>query len=342
MPEISRLLAKCPGPTAGEVEDNPERYPEEGAMLRNAAQSLVDAASSRFLAEWRPISERILDNWRPMSDVAAVISLGRWEPPNFHDLVRPALENMQTAVAAMFAELTAPIRRLWEPGTLQGDLMLVRRDKDPAALERLARRFKWAPRDPAARVALDLRAQEVGFEQARVEAMMVGIFMALQRMDDLQRIRFGRTEYIVGDDGRPVCLRPKSLPLLKDINEPGFWYWLRKESVNAAESYLLAREYPEASQSASVIVVPHDEAPLLVDEQQAADPLEVMLQAEDQHEINRLLAEVQAVVSPRQRQLLAAMLDAPTLAKAAATVGMGPATARVQIFRLRQKLLAKM
>lgn len=45
MPELSTLLAKYPGPTAGEVEDNPEKYPEEAAMLRNAAQSLAEAAS---------------------------------------------------------------------------------------------------------------------------------------------------------------------------------------------------------------------------------------------------------------------------------------------------------
>ena len=370
MPELSALLAKYPGPTVGDVEDNPEKYPQEHALLLQSAQSMaatvlmqdrqvlqehalllsrlvqptilpmqeslakaaVEAAS---YALEQMDTKRILDNWLPMSQAIASIPI-RGELPGLSALLEPAVTNLRVAMAST---AMAPIRRMFEPGTLQGDLMLAWRDKDAAALERLARRFKWEPRGPAAKVALALRAQEVGRERARVEAMMVGIFMALQRTDEPQRMRFG-AEYVVDEGGRPALLQPRKLPFLKDMSEPGYWRWLRKEAINAAEAWLLGTEYPAKPEPASFI--PHDEAILLHSVRQDADPLEAMIQIEEQDEAKRIMAELEAIASPRQRQLLAAMLDAPTLADAATIIGMDPATARVQILRLRRKFDLKM
>ncbi len=246
------------------------------------------------------------------------------------ELLQPLLRMTTEAIESVLEATMAPVKRLFDdlfgPGTLDGDLYLVRTKADPAALERLARRLRWAPRDPRAQEAMRARVAEMGREQAHLTTFGPAMLLAVARMQEPQRIRFGR-EYLVGDDGQPVMMAPMHLPM------PWFWRWLRKETINAMEADLLERPYLAESEGEEVSDIDPEQLAT-----EAPDPEEALLLAEVAAERERILTSLVERCTPAERRLLAALLDgAPSLAEAARTLGILPATARVQHSNIRRK-----
>ncbi len=281
----------------------------------------------------------------------AVADLGNarfpvWTPtlPVFSDeaLLQP-LRQVASEIATQATEavrrltevVTAPVLRLYDdlfgPGTLDGDLYLARTKGDSAALERLARRLRWAPLDPRAKEAMKARAAEMGHEQAYLLAFKPALLLAVARMEEPQRMRFGR-DFLVGDDGRPVMMAPMHLPM------PWFWRWLRKETINVMEADLLHFSYPTDCDACGRLANDVDLGVLADIE---PDPEEKLLLAEWAAERERMLVLLTERCTPAERRLLSALLDgAPSLVEAARTIGVSPSTARVQYSGILRKARA--
>jgi DNA-binding CsgD family transcriptional regulator len=237
---------------------------------------------------------------------------------------------------------TAPPISWLEPGTPDGDLfLLMDGDADPvqhlAALGRMANRIWWLPRGAAWQVLLE-RARNEGTSVGRIklQELRTAVVLVLGNLDQAQYHRFGR-HWMRGEDGRKVAVAPNDLEM--DL----LWEWFFDEVPKAAEAALLERPYPATAdpldrsghQGSCLRLSADDE--LLIDP--AADPLAVLLDQEQRTEDERRLLVALESASPRQRDLLALIASGETVAGAARRLGMAPATARVQLSRLRKKVV---
>lgn len=253
--------------------------------------------------------------------------------PSGEELLQPLTRVANEIIKSVLEATMAPIGRLFDdlfgPGTLSGDLYLVRTKGDSAALERLARRLRWAPRDPRAQEAMRARIAEMGRERAHLVTFGPALLLAVARMQEPQRMRFGR-DYLVGDDDQPVMMEPMHLPI------PWFWRWLRKETINAIEAdLLLCLPYPADPDACDSPADGIDLSLLAADE---PGPEEALLLAEVTAERERMLAHLAERCTPAERRLLTALANgAPSLAEAARALGISPATARVQYSNIRRK-----
>lgn len=251
---------------------------------------------------------------------------------SLHQVASETATQAMEAVRRLTEVVTAPVLLLYDdlfgPGTLSGDLYLVRTKGDSAALERLAHRLRWAPRDPRAREAMRARVAEMGREQAHLTTFGPALLLAVARMQEPQRMRFGR-DYLVTDNGQPVMMVPMHLPM------PWFWRWLRKETINAIEADLLCLPYPADPDACDLPADGVDLSLLAADE---LDPEGALLLAEVTAERERMLALLAERCTPAERRLLAALQDGgPSLAEAARALGTSSATARVQYSNIRRK-----
>lgn len=225
-------------------------------------------------------------------------------------------------------------------GTFWGDFLTVYQGgpKLELALASLTAELfdSWRVEDPAVVRALAARARDEDRSRRSVkqEVLMVGLFLAMAEGMRHQRMRFGR-RWLVGDTGRPALKRPL------DLSGYGFERWLRKEAINAAEAHLLDQPYPTAGADALDLACLVPDGPSFALDTAVAtpieeDPLAAILAQESASEAGRQLAEVLGVASPRQQQLARLICGGLNLKEAARTLGIAPATARVQWHRLRK------
>jgi DNA-binding CsgD family transcriptional regulator len=230
-----------------------------------------------------------------------------------------------------------------EPGTPDGDLfLLMRGDADPAqhlaALGRMANRIPWAPR-PAAWDALVKRArrESTSVDTIKRQELQAAIVIVLGAVDQPHYYRFGR-EWLKGDDGHKVAVTPLHLELDR------IWEWFYNEVRKAAEAALLEVPYPHVTRDVfhrkdsdgRRICLPFDQVLL---PEPANDPLILLLDRERRTEDEERLLAVLKRASPGQRQLLALIAEGNTEAAAAQILGIAPSTARVQLYRLRKKVV---
>jgi DNA-binding CsgD family transcriptional regulator len=244
---------------------------------------------------------------------------------------------------------------LFRPGTLHGDLLvLLVPAADPLLMEEAvrdpAKRIPWRIRNPQVRQAIVTRARE---EQTSVPSIMhrelwAAVLLVLETRDVPQTLRFGHN-WVTDDDGCKTALPPHELATR------WFWQWLCNKAIAMAEAAVLERPFPASQdvldrsrrngQPGSVISLDAERERtdgaealdlLLVDE---SDPLTTLIGKHEQDEDAARLRAVLEVASPRQRELLALIGAGLSEAAAARQLGMATATARVQLHRLRQKVM---
>ena len=238
---------------------------------------------------------------------------------------------------------TAPPISWLEPGTPDGDLfLLMRGDADPAqqlaALGRMANRVPWVPR-PAAWNALVKRArrESTSVDTIKRQELQAAIVIVLGAVDQPHYYRFGR-EWLKGDDGHKVAVTPLHLELDR------IWEWFYNEVRKAAEAALLEVPYPHVTRDVfhrkgsdgQRVCLPFDQVLL---PEPTNDPLILLLDRERRTEDEERLLAVLKRASPGQRQLLALIAEGNTEAAAAQILGIAPSTARVQLYRLRKKVV---
>ena len=212
-----------------------------------------------------------------------------------------------------------------------------------AALERVVAAITWHPPSPAVRRALQARALGDGCSTAEVKLreLRAAVYLVLAERTRPQPHRFGRA-WLTDEAGRAATLIPEQLP--PDL----FRRWFADEVRKAAEASVLGRGYPTdrgwrgeplSAQSTGLDALAGP----------APDPLFVLVRREDRAEAAEQWQSVLATATPRQRDLLAALADGPTISAGAASpspgpdatlaatarrLGMAPSTARVQWKRL--------
>ena len=367
MPKIRDLLGKYTGPSIQEVADNPDRYPQEYAQLAEIGRKVQEQ-----LAELtRKSLEQMGVQFQELSAKALAPLTGQLHA-SIEEGVKalfPASEQLRLSIEEGLKALLAPVteqlllsiekyvqsqtRELWQksldyffrPGTLHGDLMIVRygdprkqgREQDiarPAALERLFQRLHWRPFNELAKEALKRRMRENG-QREYFNTFASALCAALAKDDTPQYIRLGK-DWLTDERGRKVKIAPTQLPWQI------YWRWLRKETINEMEQDLLGElpdpqvvafgDRDEEEDSGDVVV---DWETLRAPD---PDPEEALLEQELEREHQEQLARILAICSPRERELLEYALESPTLADAAVKMGISHSTARAMVDRIRKKV----
>ncbi len=251
------------------------------------------------------------------------------------------------AALRLFELLNSPALAAVAKGSFWGDLLLGRQG-DVAALERLAARLPWRPHDPAARRALAERAAVAGgWETARRQALIVGLFEALQREDERQRIRFGeRGRYVRPASSEGEAESGRQVRPAETLTIQQYYRWLRQQVTTAMEAALLGLPYPAAAgrRHGRPLMVPLDAVGDV--EVAAADeltPEDAVLLQELEEERRRLVEVILAVATPQQRRIIEAFLSCPgdwSWGKVARRLGRSPTTIRAQMCLLRRRLAA--
>jgi len=215
----------------------------------------------------------------------------------------------------------------------------------PAPLGSDRERRAWA--ELYARAEADERPVSDVMDEILAEALL----LVLDTRDRVRRIRVGSSTgsfFLREDDGTPVGVRPNDLPYSADPDvasgarglfaESPYLYWLRREVQKAAVAILLGDPYPatdgdDDAWGGPLDLLGDDDAVLADD---TADPLALLLDRDPPLEDPRLLAVLERA-TPRQRELLALLVEGGTAAEAARELGMAESTARVQLKRLRDK-----
>jgi hypothetical protein len=196
-----------------------------------------------------------------------------------------------------------------------------------ADVDRIVDSIAWSPRNPLVRRAIEERAGADGCTVAEVRRreLRAALCLALAERGRPQAHRFGR-RWLTDAGGRAAAI-PEHLP--PELYER----WLADEARKAAEASLLGHAYPGPRRSPA--------EPLAGDPPGGGpDPLFVLLAREEHAERNRRWQELLGEVTPRQRELLGAMVEQiatglePSPSAAAARLGMAESTARVQWKRL--------
>ena len=231
-------------------------------------------------------------------------------------------EQLTAAVRASLSPLFKLLDELFAPGTLDGDLRLVMTKRDLGALERLALRLRWYPKDPQAVIALKRRTEELGGEAAYSQTFMTAFVLAVGRYQEKQRVRLGRR--YVKTDGGEMRIQPKNL----SVDE--FWLWLRKETVNAMEADLLDKPYPTGTDD--------EFEPLPEDLKGESGAESALLLKELQTERREYIARLAALLTPAELELLAVLSEGTkSLTAAAAALNRKPSTVRNQWASIRRK-----
>jgi DNA-binding CsgD family transcriptional regulator len=249
---------------------------------------------------------------------------------------------------------------LFRPGTLHGDLfVLLLVTANPAladpvlvedAVRAVAKQIPWRIHNPRVWRAIRTRAEadQTSDRAIKHRELCAAILLALETRDVPQTLRFGR-EWVTDAAGRKDPLPPHELATR------WFWQWLCNRAIAMAEAAVLERPFPATEdvldrprrngRPESVISLDAGwertdggEALdlLLVDE---SDPLTVLIAQHEHDEDAARLRAVLEVATPRQRQLLALIGAGHSEAAAARQLGLAPSTARVQLLRLRQKVM---
>jgi hypothetical protein len=197
-------------------------------------------------------------------------------------------------------------------------------------VERIVDTIAWSPRNPLVRRAIEERARADGCSVAEVRRreLQAALYLALAERGRPQTHRFGRS-WLTDESGRAAETIPEQLP------PELFERWLADEARKAAEASLLGHAYPGGRPLQLERVGSLEELP-----GGGPDPLFVLLAREEREEADRRWREVVAAATPRQRDLLGAMVEqvtggsAPSPSAAAAHLGIAESTARVQWKRL--------
>lgn len=206
------------------------------------------------------------------------------------------------------------------------------------ALYRMSNRIPWAVRSPAIKRALSRRAASDGTTVTAVkrEELYSAILLVLGTTQRPQFHRFGR-QWLKDANGRRIAVAPD------DLEGDRFWAWFRAEVIEAAESAVLERPFPTVGDTDIWERRRHGGSPVRVpldtEKDNSADPLAILLEREDRAETSARLLAALKLASPRQRQLLALIASGASEADAARRLGIAPATARVQLARLRRKVM---
>jgi DNA-binding CsgD family transcriptional regulator len=202
-----------------------------------------------------------------------------------------------------------------------------------AALHRMADRIPWSPRrNPRVWPKLIARAKQDDVRVAAVahSELCAGLLLALGDTDRPQTHRFGR-EWLKSEDGKRATVAPD------DLTMDYFWDWLFDEAINRAEAALLDEPYPRPSSDAMERGARDEsEVDILTLRDDRADPLLLLLEDEERREDAKRLLSVLERATGQQRQLLALIAQGRSLSEAAKDLGIKPATARVQMHRLRR------
>jgi DNA-binding CsgD family transcriptional regulator len=368
MPKIRDLLGKYTGPSIQEVADNPDRYPQEYAQLAEIGRKLQE----QFAELTRKSLEQIGVQFQELDAKALAPFSGQLHRPlaeSVKALLAPLNEQLQTSIAEIAKALVAPLNErllssfeefmrnqtrelgqrfldiFFRPNTLSGDLMIARYG-DPrkqgrerkigmlAALERLSQRLHWWPFDDQAKEALKRRIRENG-QREYFNTFASALYIAFSNDGVPQYIRLGK-DWLTDERGKKVKIPPKQLPI------PIYWRWLRKETINEMERDILGElpgpqvialgDRDEEEDSGDVVV---DWKTLRAPD---PDPEEALLLQELEREQQELVARIQALCSPRERELLKHVIESPSLADAAEKMGISPSTARVMMNRIRKKV----
>lgn len=220
-----------------------------------------------------------------------------------------------------------------------------------AAADRLAARIQWYPwtaqmgrgraRNPRVRDAFRERARDIRASGAlgeRPTNAEIARFLLAQaiplvagRLTEWQRHRTPDGRWMKDGDGRAGrCWRPDHAELVD------LWGWFCAQARAAAEADLLGMPYPDGRENdvfvASAVAVDTARLAAVAD---ATDPLLALL---DDMGAAELLHSLEA--TPRQREILALLAIGHDVASIAQTLGIAPATVRVQLKRLRDALAA--
>jgi DNA-binding CsgD family transcriptional regulator len=368
MPKIRDLLGKYTGPSIQEVADNPDRYPQEYAQLAEIGRKLQE----QFAELTCKSLEQIGVQFQELDAKALAPFSGQLHRPlaeSVKALLAPLNEQLQTSIAEIAKALVAPLNErllssfeefmrnqtrelgqrfldiFFRPNTLSGDLMIARYG-DPrkqgrerkigmlAALERLSQRLHWWPFDDQAKEALKRRIRENG-QREYFNTFASALYIAFSNDGVPQYIRLGK-DWLTDDRGKKGKIPPTQLPI------PIYWRWLRKETINEMERDILGElpgpqvialgDRDEEGDSGDVVV---DWKTLRAPD---PDPEEALLLQELEREQQEQVARIQALCSPRERELLKHVIESPSLADAAEKMGISPSTARVMMNRIRKKV----
>lgn len=190
-------------------------------------------------------------------------------------------------------------------------------------------------------------------DAVKQQELRAAVYLVLAERARPQAHRFGRS-WVTGADGRVAEVTPERLP------PPLYWRWFCDEVRKAAEASVLGESYPAGASAVrgERVLLGLDELPAacldIVCPDTSPDPLEALLAGERRREAIACWQMALDEATPRQRELLLALAElddappagattsdasgVPTLAAAAARLGMAPSTARVQWQRLVQRL----
>ncbi len=202
----------------------------------------------------------------------------------------------------------------------------------------VARRVPWKVHDPAVGRELVRRAAAEGVDVDTIkrQTLFEAVWLVLGASTHAQHHRFGRA-WFTGADGRKATLVPYEL---RGRQRHLFWKWFTDEVPKAAEAILLDRPYPSPKSrdpfDTARCFVPEDIDGLEDKDPLGNDPLLLLIDDERRREDVARLDVLLAQATPRQRQLLALIAKGASLADAARTLGIAPATARSLLHKLRR------
>lgn len=232
-----------------------------------------------------------------------------------------------------------------------------------AAIDRIVADIPWGPnsdwsdRERGAWRELRVRAEaeQRPIKELKRDLLAEAVVLVLADRDRFRRIRVGSgagSFYLREDETSPLLVRPIDLPYSANpevadgapdrFAESPYRYWFRREVQKAAMAILLDEPYP-LTDAASEDAGEQERAPLeddsLLPADATADPLVALLQVEAQRATHARLASALAQATPRQQQLLSLIAAGASAAEAARALGIAESTARVQLKRLREKVM---
>lgn len=257
------------------------------------------------------------------------------EPFLRRDQGPPDPEELRRALAP----LLDIIRRAEAPGAAFEYLKLIRAPDDMPTLGRVADRIArgWLPIGPVG-LALARLASERGEtrQEAKRDAAIVGLLLALSHHHEPQTMRFGARW--LKDRGPRAKLPPSKLPI-PEASGVSNWQWLRSEAIGQAEAWLL--DYIESKEQAGS---KGETLPLEQERPRRPDDHDAILEHVARHlGVRESYAAILATLSPRERELLEAMraLGEVNLTAAADLLGIQPNAARQRWLQVRRKVPKK-
>jgi len=149
-----------------------------------------------------------------------------------------------------------------------------------------------------------------------------GIVVAVSRLEMAQRIRLGR-RWVRNDAGEIARLRPGDLDVQDGIK------WLIAEARAYAKAKALDEPYPSSSRDALTRMAPMKEG----SDEPSAQPDDPTWNIEEE----MIRATLDSVLTPKQRRLLAHLIEGVDAARLPDLLNCSPATVRVHLHKLREK-----